>query len=79
MFFKRVLRIIKVASGVKKLLVTLLLSLPSLFNVGLLLLILLFIYAILGMNLFGKVKYGAAINDEANFSSFISSLILVFR
>lgn len=67
------------AKSITKPLLTLLLSIPALFNVGCILLVVVYIYAIVGINLFGNVKYGEGYNETANFSGFGSSMLLVFR
>jgi hypothetical protein len=54
-------------------------SLPALFNIGALLALLLFVYAILGMSLFGHVKQQGALNDMINFETFGRSMQLLFR
>merc|ERR1711991_1145308 len=75
----RIFRIIKSAAGLRKLMVTLLYSLPSLINVGLLLFIIYFVYAVLGMNLFGKVVLQEQVNAETNFATWPSAMLLLFR
>ena len=75
----RVLRLIKVAKGIRKLLFALVISLPALFNIGMLLLLLMFIYSIFGMSSFGNVKRTVGMNDLVNFETFIRSFILLFR
>ena len=49
-------RMVRSARGVRALFNTLIMSLPAIMNVGSLLLLLLFMFAILGMNLFGHVR-----------------------
>jgi Ion transport protein len=46
---------------------TFLITLPALFNVGSLLVLILFIYAILGMQFFSFVKYGQGITSDSHF------------
>jgi len=75
----RILRLIKAAKGIRKLLFALVVSLPALFNIGALLALLLFVYAILGMSLFGHVKKQGALSDMVNFETFSSSMQLLFR
>jgi voltage-gated cation channel len=67
------------AKGIRKLLFALVVSLPALFNIGALLALLLFVYAILGMSLFGHVKQTGALNDMINFETFGRSMQLLFR
>lgn len=47
--------------------------------VGLLAIIVLFIFAVLGVNLFADVPRGDAINDDANFDHFGMALLTLFR
>lgn len=54
-------------------------SLPSLFNIGLLLFLVMFIYAIFGMNWFSKVKKGSGIDDIFNFETFSGSMLCLFQ
>ena len=75
----RVLRLIKAAKGIRKLLFAFLISIPALFNIGCLLGLMLFIYALIGMSLFGYTKHNGMINDKVNFETFFNSMILLFR
>lgn len=75
----RLLRFYKNARGVRRLLFALLISLPALFNIGALLFLLLFIYAIIGMSSFAYVQHSGAINDMVNFETFRNSMLLLFR
>lgn len=59
----RVLRLVKGAKGIRTLLFSLLVSLPALFNIGLLLFLVMFIYATFGMAFFSKVKYNYGIDE----------------
>ena len=65
--------------GIRKLLFALIVSLPALFNIGALLALITFIYAIIGMTLFGHVKHAGALNDQVNFETFGRSMQLLFR
>ena len=75
----RLLKFLNFAKGVRRLVVALIISLPSLLNVGTLIFIIVFIYAIIGMSLFGNVKHQGSINDMENFEDFGKSLLLLFR
>ena len=75
----RVLRLVKSAKGIRTLLFSLAVSLPALFNIGLLLFLVMFIYAIFGMNFFLHVKYTAGLDDMFNFETFGRSMILLFQ
>jgi voltage-dependent calcium channel L type alpha-1D len=63
----RVLRLVRKAKILNNIFKTLLVTIPSLANIGFLLFLLLIFYSILGMNLFGKVKIHGELNSYANF------------
>lgn len=54
-------------------------SLPALFNIGLLLFLVMFIYAIFGMANFAYVKKHGGIDDMFNFETFGNSIICLFQ
>lgn len=54
-------------------------SLPSLVNVGALLMLLFLIYGVAGMDLFGELDYGEFIDENTNFKSFYNAVITLFR
>ena len=75
----RLLRVLQFAKGIRQLLVALIISLPALLNVGTLLFLVIFIYAIIGMSTFGHVKKQNNIDDTVNFETFARSMMLLFR
>ncbi|XP_010134126.1 PREDICTED: sodium channel protein type 2 subunit alpha isoform X4 [Buceros rhinoceros silvestris] len=75
----RILRLIKGAKGIRTLLFALMMSLPALFNIGLLLFLVMFIYAIFGMSNFAYVKREVGIDDMFNFETFGNSMICLFQ
>ncbi|XP_029682500.1 sodium channel protein type 8 subunit alpha-like isoform X1 [Takifugu rubripes] len=74
----RILRLIKGAKGIRTLLFALMMSLPALFNIGLLLFLVMFIFSIFGMSNFGYVKHDVLIDDLYNFETFGNSMIILF-
>uniref|UniRef100_A0A3Q3WUG1 Sodium channel protein n=1 Tax=Mola mola TaxID=94237 RepID=A0A3Q3WUG1_MOLML len=74
----RVLRLIRGAKGIRTLLFALMMSLPALFNIGLLLFLIMFIFSIFGMSNFAYVKKEAVIDDMFNFETFGNSMICLF-
>ncbi|KAJ4934788.1 hypothetical protein JOQ06_007570 [Pogonophryne albipinna] len=74
----RILRLIKSAKGIRTLLFALMMSLPALFNIGLLLFLVMFIFSIFGMSNFGYVRHGAGVDDLYNFETFGNSMIILF-
>ncbi|XP_015747869.1 PREDICTED: sodium channel protein 60E-like [Acropora digitifera] len=75
----RLLRLVEFAKGIRRLLWALMISLPALFNIGTLLFMVIFIYAIIGMSAFGHVKREGELSDTVNFETFGSALLLLFR
>ena len=75
----RSMRILKATKGIRKLLYAFLISLPALLNIAALLLLVIFIYAIIGMNLFMNVKLQNSLTSKNNFQKFGKSFIILFR
>ncbi|KAM6452897.1 sodium channel protein type 5 subunit alpha-like isoform 3-T3 [Liasis olivaceus] len=75
----RILRLIRGAKGIRTLLFALMMSLPALFNIGLLLFLVMFIYAIFGMANFAYVKKEYGIDDMFNFETFANSMLCLFQ
>ncbi|XP_061555828.1 sodium channel protein type 4 subunit alpha B [Phycodurus eques] len=71
----RILHLFRVAKGVRRLLYALMRSLPALFNIGLFLSLIMFIFSIFGMKNFAYVKKGAMLDDMFNFETFGNSMI----
>ncbi|XP_063929308.1 muscle calcium channel subunit alpha-1 isoform X2 [Zophobas morio] len=88
-FFRlfRVMRLIKLLNkgeGIRTLLWTFLKSFQALPYVALLIVMLFFIYAVIGMQMFGKIENlhsedGASINRNNNFGSFSQAVLVLFR
>eukprot|EP01061_Rhynchopus_euleeides_P034241 TRINITY_DN57980_c0_g1_i1.p1 TRINITY_DN57980_c0_g1~~TRINITY_DN57980_c0_g1_i1.p1 ORF type:complete len:1027 (+),score=434.72 TRINITY_DN57980_c0_g1_i1:46-3081(+) len=75
----RLLRMMRASRGVRRMLNTFLLSLPSLLNVSAVLSLLLFIYAVLGVRVFSLATWGEGIDRLANFTHFGPAILLLFR
>uniref|UniRef100_A0AAQ5XGP7 Voltage-dependent L-type calcium channel subunit alpha n=1 Tax=Amphiprion ocellaris TaxID=80972 RepID=A0AAQ5XGP7_AMPOC len=85
-FFRlfRVMRLVKLlnrSEGIRNLLWTFIKSLQALPYVALLILMLFFIYAVVGMQIFGKIALvdGTYINRNNNFQTFPQAVLLLFR
>ncbi|XP_054614770.1 sodium channel protein type 4 subunit alpha B-like isoform X2 [Dunckerocampus dactyliophorus] len=74
----RIPRLIRGARGIHRLLFASMMSLPALFNMALLLMLFMFVFAILGMNSFAYVRKGAMMTDTFNFETFGNSMICMF-
>ncbi len=75
----RLLRFFDSAKGIRQLLFTIVKSAPALLNIGTLLFLIMFIYAIMGMNFFMYVVETGSFNAVVNFKTFGSSFCLLFR
>jgi hypothetical protein len=75
----RVFRLVRKLKGLRMLFNTLIVSLPGLLNIGALMFLLCFVYAVLGMHLFGKIKFGENMNKDANFRDFGQAMLLLVR
>ncbi|CAK8987174.1 L type [Durusdinium trenchii] len=75
----RIFRLVKTSPGLLTIFRTLVFSIPSILNVAGIFLLLVLIFAILGMNLFANIKHGELLNEDANFSGFFISMTTLFR
>lgn len=75
----RVLKLIRKARSLQKILNTFLLAIPELANVGALLFLFLFLFAVLGVFLFSEVNLQTHLNSHANFQHFGVALLTLFR
>merc|ERR1711981_252172 len=75
----RIFRLVQTNKNLATLFQTLVLSIPSMANVASVTLLAFFVYAIMGMNLFAKVKLGDNLTEHANFKSIWGSLLILFR
>ena len=60
----RILRIIQMAKGIRRLLYTLVCSLPALMNIGTLLMLIIYIYSVVGVAMFGTVQRQGILTDQ---------------
>lgn len=74
----RLLYVIPPARGIRKLLLGFVTSLPALFNIVIVLLLLNVTFSFFGMFNFGHVKEGGALDDMNNFKTFGNSMICMF-
>lgn len=75
----RVVRLIKASKNLRVISQTIVYIIPSLANIALLIFLLFFIYAAVGINLFGTVKRRQHITERANFETFFNALLLLLR
>lgn len=75
----RILRLVRRAKSLNIIFETFLITIPALANIGGLLILFLYLYAIIGVSLFAEVKLQNDLNSHSNFQSFTSSFITLFR
>eukprot|EP00327_Prymnesium_parvum_P044618 CAMPEP_0205857742 /NCGR_PEP_ID=MMETSP1083-20121108/3824_1 /ASSEMBLY_ACC=CAM_ASM_000430 /TAXON_ID=97485 /ORGANISM="Prymnesium parvum, Strain Texoma1" /LENGTH=1580 /DNA_ID=CAMNT_0053219251 /DNA_START=327 /DNA_END=5070 /DNA_ORIENTATION=+ len=75
----RILRLFKGSKGIRDLITTIVISLPSLGNVGALLVVVTFIYSVVGVSLFTYVQRGELLTDDRNFDHFFNAFLLLFQ
>ncbi|PNH06856.1 Sodium channel protein type 11 subunit alpha [Tetrabaena socialis] len=76
---RRMFKLIRNARGLRTLFNTLINSMPAILNVGSLLFLLMFIYAVLGMNLMGGHGNPFEDSPDTNFNNFATSLVALFQ
>ncbi|GIL78272.1 hypothetical protein Vretifemale_7701, partial [Volvox reticuliferus] len=74
-----VAQLVKSVKGIQSLFTTLIYSLPAFGNVGALIGLFFFMYAYIGMYLFGKVQHGESLNRHVNFHNFWQALLVLMR
>jgi hypothetical protein len=75
----RVFYIFKKNRALRSTLMTFFTSLPAMANIGSLLLIIILMYAILGVNLFAEVKLNGSLNEFANFQTLGTAFLTLIR
>ena len=73
------IKILPLVRGLYMMMVALVWSLPAVMNVYSVVLIFMFIYAIVGMNIFGNLKFQTEIGHNANFITFPIAMLVMFR
>ncbi len=73
------LRHYKFAKGLRKIVYSIMISVPAALNIGILLFLITFIYAVIGMNLFMNVKLINGLTETESFQTFGRSMTTLFR
>lgn len=74
----RVFRLIKRAKSLRLIFNTFIVTLPALVNVGTLLLLIQYLYSVLGVYLFAEVKRNGIMNEVINYENFLNAFITLF-
>lgn len=75
----RIFRLVKSSQNMRIILDTIAHIMPQVTNIMSLVFLLLFIYSVLGLNLFSTVMYQKYYNSRANFRSFGDAILLLLR
>ncbi|RLN86576.1 hypothetical protein BBJ28_00004388 [Nothophytophthora sp. Chile5] len=75
----RLIKLIQTAPSLRQLVNTLAITLPSLVNIGGFLLLVFFIYAAVGVQLFAKVKLDGLVTSHANFQGISVAMVTLMR
>jgi hypothetical protein len=75
----RLFRLLRFAKGLNQIFVALILTIPKLFNVGVILIILLGLFSVMGMHMFGKTHALGPHDAHANFRTLMRSVLTLFR
>jgi hypothetical protein len=75
----RILRLLKKAQSLNRIFNLFINSIPGVINIAILWFLTLFVYSIIGMSLFGYVKFQNIIGPRWNFQNFESSLMILVR
>ena len=74
----RTVRLVKSVAGLRTIFHTLFQSLPTIMNVTILLALIMFVYGVIAMTVFGEVQYGEALTRRLNFSRMDRALMALF-
>jgi voltage-dependent calcium channel L type alpha-1D len=75
----RIFRLVTKAKFLRVIFNTIIFTIPSLANVGALMMLLLFIFSILGVQIFATVQLQTVLNEHANFQNFGIALLTLIR
>ncbi|MES1907626.1 MAG: hypothetical protein MHM6MM_000707 [Cercozoa sp. M6MM] len=76
----RLLRLVKRLNGLQRLVRVVVMSLPQVINICALMLLLFFVFAVIGMQLFGGLpRDGDFINEHAHFDNILMAMVTLFR
>ncbi|DBA01467.1 TPA: hypothetical protein N0F65_005586 [Lagenidium giganteum] len=73
------LRLMKRAMSMQTIVQTILDNMPALVNVSTLMFLIMFVYAIIGVQLYAPLMLGDALNEHANFKDVFTALLTLFR
>ena len=75
----RLIRLVRLVTSLRVPFNTMLSVLPGMMNIGALLLLLFFVYAVCGMQLYGTIAFQGGLNEQNNFRSVGEAMMLLLR
>ena len=75
----RAVRLMKGFPTLDKLIDTIILTIPGVFNISILLILFIYIFSIIGVSLFATVGYNGSYNNDANFRTFPIAFLTLIR
>lgn len=75
----RILTLFRGSQNLKALFAALVLSLPAVVNITLLMLLIFFVFGVLGMHLYASMPFGENLNEHENFNSSLDGMKLLFE
>lgn len=74
----RIIRLIKRAAQLKIVFNAFIVAFPGLINIGMMLVLLIYFYSIIGVYLFGQIMRNGAFNDNLNYETFSTAFVTLF-
>ena len=75
----RSIRVLRYFNDIYKLLLSIIIALPSVINVAMMMMVVIVMFALIGMQLFKYVALTGQFTENVNFSTFAKSLLMMFR
>ena len=75
----RIVRLIKSSTSLRQIFNTFILAIPELANLGVLIVLFLFIFSVLGVTLFAEIKLQENLDRNANFQEFSTAALTLLR
>ncbi len=75
----RLLRLIRLVKPLRAIFNSIVTAIPGIVNIGALLVLLFFVYAVVGVQLYGLVAFQGELNEQANFRTLGSAMLLLLR
>lgn len=75
----RIVRLIRLVKSLRTIVNSMIIALPGILNIGGLLLLLFFVYAVIGVQMYGLIGFQGELNEHANFRDLGNAMLLLVR